>query len=95
MPTPTDPFDGFEGPRVKVSGTLVTRVDGIIDLDLFREDESAPGGRKLLGKLKRASALLRSWFPPRSGDSSWTRLWIRRETGRVAMIRGVQSRAWW
>ena len=55
VPIPTDPFDGFEGPRVKVSGTLVTRVDGIIDLDLFREDESAPGGRKLLGKLKRAS----------------------------------------
>ena len=53
-PTPTDPFDGIEGPRVKVSGTLVTTVDGIIDLDLFREDESAPGGRKLLGKLKRA-----------------------------------------
>ena len=53
-PTATDPFDGIEGPRVKVSGTLVTSVDGTIDLDLFREDESAPGGRKLLGKLKRA-----------------------------------------
>ena len=39
---------------MKVSGTLVTTVDGTIDLDLFREDESAPGGRKLLGKLKRA-----------------------------------------
>lgn len=53
-PTPTDPFEGIEGPRVKVSGTLVTTVKGTIDLDLFREDESAPGGRKLLGKLKRA-----------------------------------------
>ncbi len=53
-PTATDPFEGIEGPRVKVSGTLITTVNGTIDLDLFREDESAPGGRKLLGKLKRA-----------------------------------------
>ena len=82
------------GSRVKVSGTLVTRVDGIIDLDLFRED-GLRQAVELLGKLKRASGPFEIWFPPRSGDSSWTRLWIRRETGRVAMIRGVQSRAWW
>ena len=67
-------FAGFEGPRVKVSGTLVTRVDGIIDLDLFREDESAPGGRKLLGKLKRASGPFEILVPAAIGRlEAWTR----------------------
>ncbi len=53
-PTSTDPFEGVEGPRVKVSGVLESSVEGTIDLDLFKEDDSAPGGRQLLGKLKRA-----------------------------------------
>ena len=61
VPTPTDLFAGFEGTEGQGLGTLVTRVDGIIDLDLFREDESAPnGGRKLLGKLKRLRPAARS-----------------------------------
>ena len=51
--TDGDPFDDHEGERVLVSGTLVYDGSGVIDMDLFQEDASAPGGRILLGKLKK------------------------------------------
>jgi hypothetical protein len=48
-----DPFEGVEGERVTVSGVLVYAGAGVIDVDLFKADASAPGGRTLLGKLKK------------------------------------------
>ncbi len=48
-----DPFDGTEGKRVKVSGVLICAEGDTIDVDLFKADSSAPGGRVLLGKIKR------------------------------------------
>ena len=53
QPQDSDPFASVEGERVAVSGTLISRSDRIIDLDVFQPSESAPGGRILLGKLKR------------------------------------------
>ncbi len=53
QPQDSDPFASLEGERVAVSGMLVSRSDRIIDLDVFQPSESAPGGRILLGKLKR------------------------------------------
>jgi len=53
QPTNGDPFDGYEGTRTLVSGTLAYGGEGVIDMDLFQEDASAPGGRLLLGKLKK------------------------------------------
>jgi hypothetical protein len=50
-----DPFADIEGQRVEVSGTIVYEGEGVIDLDLFQPSESAPGGRKLLGKLKKSA----------------------------------------
>jgi hypothetical protein len=43
---------GVEGPRVTLSGELVWPQGGTIDLDLFRPDDRASGGRRPLGKLK-------------------------------------------
>ena len=50
-----DPFADIEGERIEVSGTIVYAGSGVIDLDLFQPSESAPGGRKLLGKLKKSA----------------------------------------
>jgi hypothetical protein len=47
----------MDGRKVEVSGTLGVQADvrvvGLIDLDLFQPDPSVPGGRRMLGKLKR------------------------------------------
>ena len=53
QPLDTDPFEGVEGERVAVSGGLVYGGEGVVDVDLFKANASAPGGRILLGKLKR------------------------------------------
>ena len=53
QPQDTDPFAAVEGERVTVSGTIVSLSGRVIDLDVFQPNESAPGGRILLGKLKR------------------------------------------
>lgn len=51
--TERDPFEGVEGPRVKVRGVITYEGQGVVDLDLFQPDENAPGGRRMLAKLKR------------------------------------------
>lgn len=51
-----DPFAAVEGPRVKVGGTLVwTDPTAVIDIDLYRPDPGAQGGRLRLGKIKRSA----------------------------------------
>ncbi len=55
QPQDGDPFEGMEGPFVEVSGTVHFSGDGMVDLDLFQTDPTVPGGRKLLGKLKRSA----------------------------------------
>ena len=53
QPTESDPFEDHEGERTLVSGTIDYEGEGVIDMDLFQEKASAPGGRVLLGKLKK------------------------------------------
>lgn len=55
QPQDGDPFADIEGDRVTVSGTIVAGTAQVIDLDVFQPSESAPGGRVLLGKLKRSA----------------------------------------
>lgn len=47
-----DPFSGIEGRRVVLKGNLVCDCTGTVDLDLFKPDTAAPGGRMMLGKMK-------------------------------------------
>lgn len=49
-----DPFSGIEGDRVVLSGELICDCTGSVDLDLFAPDSAAPGGRRMLGKMKMA-----------------------------------------
>jgi hypothetical protein len=49
----SDPFEGMDGPFVLISGTIEANLEVMVDLDLFQTDPTVPGGRKLLGKLKR------------------------------------------
>ncbi len=49
-----DPFAGIEGDRVVLSGRLICDCTGSVDLDLFAPDSTAPGGRRMLGKMKMA-----------------------------------------
>ncbi len=53
QPHDGDPFEGMDGPFTQVSGIIYYQGDGMVDLDIFQTDPSVPGGRKLLGKLKR------------------------------------------
>ena len=48
------PFASYEGPTVLVSGTLLCEGCVTVDLDLFQPDPTAPGGRRMLGKIKHA-----------------------------------------
>jgi len=63
QPTDGDPFDSYEGARVLVSGTLAYGGEDVIDMDLFQEDASAPGGRLLLGKLKKLAGAFEIQVP--------------------------------
>ena len=48
-----DPFGGFPGARVSLKGTMRCEIEcALIDLDVFQPDDSSPGGRKMLGKVK-------------------------------------------
>jgi hypothetical protein len=49
-----DPFSGIEGRRVVLKGRLICDCTGGVDLDLFKPDATAPGGRAILGKMKMA-----------------------------------------
>lgn len=51
-PENPDPFVGYTGNRVTVSGTLICDGCPRVDLDLFQPDENSPGGRRMLGKMK-------------------------------------------
>ena len=48
-----DPFQGIDGDRVEVSGIIGYKGEELVDLDLFRPDSKAPGGRRFVGKLKK------------------------------------------
>lgn len=48
------PFVGEPGMTVTVSGTLICEGCELVDLDIFKPNPDAPGGREMLGKLKRA-----------------------------------------
>ena len=63
QPTDADPFEAYEGERVRVSGVLKYAGSGVIDMDLFQENASAPGGRVLLGKLKKFSGAFEILVP--------------------------------
>jgi len=49
-----DPFSGIEGRRIVLTGSLLCDCTGGVDLDLFKPDAAAPGGRIMLGKMKMA-----------------------------------------
>jgi len=48
---PPQPFDDFEGEWVAISGTIISEMEGAVDLDVGREDEASPGGLVTEGKL--------------------------------------------
>jgi len=52
IPDNPDPFGGVAGNRIELSGTLICKDCPRIDLDLFAPDETSPGGRRMLGKMK-------------------------------------------
>ena len=47
------PFPDYDGRAVQISGTLAWSGQSTVDLDLFQPDPVAPGGRKMVAKLKR------------------------------------------
>ncbi len=47
-----DAFPAYEGERVTISGTIAYDGEGLVDIDLFKSDPEAPGGRSIAGKLK-------------------------------------------
>jgi len=47
-----DAFPAHTGARVRLSGRLVWTGDQLVNVDLFKLDASAPGGRTIAGKLK-------------------------------------------
>jgi hypothetical protein len=52
IPTQPDPFEAYPGPRVTIRGQVLWQGEGVVDLDLFKPDSHAPGGRDLIGKIK-------------------------------------------
>jgi len=52
IPDNPDPFGGSAGDRIEMTGTLLCEGCPRIDLDLFAPDQSSPGGRRMLGKMK-------------------------------------------
>ena len=50
-----DPFEGVEGDRIMVSGTIEWSGSQVVDVDLFTPDLDLAGGRRLLGKLKKTA----------------------------------------
>ena len=52
IPDNPDPFNGIEGERIELKGTLSCESCDSIDLDIFAPDETSPSGRKMLGKMK-------------------------------------------
>jgi len=52
IPENPDPFVGYKGNRITLSGKLICEGCPRVDLDLFQPDENAPGGRRMIGKMK-------------------------------------------
>ena len=52
VPDNPDPFGGYGGARISINGILHCGCTDRIDLDLFESDDDAPGGRRMLGKMK-------------------------------------------
>jgi hypothetical protein len=48
---PPQPFEDAEGERITLSGVLVSKFEGPVDLDVSTVDKNAPGGLKSEGKL--------------------------------------------
>lgn len=53
-PSETDAFPSYTGDRVTISGTLSWAGKGRVDIDIFKTEPSAPGGRTIVGKLRLA-----------------------------------------
>jgi hypothetical protein len=47
-----DAFPAWQGERITISGTIQWDGEQRVDIDLFKTDASAPGGRTIAGKLK-------------------------------------------
>jgi hypothetical protein len=62
-----DLFEGMEGDRVMVSGTIAWGGTEVVDVDLFTPDLELAGGRKLLGKLKKESGAFEISVPASIG----------------------------
>ena len=69
---PPGPFEGVEGPTVKVSGVITAPGDDPIDIDLRAPDPDAPGGNRHLGMI-----LPRWRFPPTPTRPAETATWAR------------------
>jgi len=52
VPDNPDPFVGYSGNRITLSGKLICEGCPLVDLDLFMPDENSPGGRQMIGKMK-------------------------------------------
>ena len=52
IPDNPDPFGGVGGERIALKGILKAPPEQRIDLDIFTPDDTSPGGRKMLGKMK-------------------------------------------
>jgi hypothetical protein len=51
-PDQPDPFASYGGSRVSVGGLLQYHSTATVDLDIFRSNRAASGGREMIGKLK-------------------------------------------
>ncbi|MBM74066.1 MAG: hypothetical protein CMK59_01590 [Proteobacteria bacterium] len=52
-PKDEDPFSNVQGQRIVLSGELICNDCEDVDLDIFAPDQSQPGGRLFLGKIKK------------------------------------------
>lgn len=67
-PGEADPFPSYQGERVQISGRITWAGAGKVDVDLFKTDPTAPGGRTIAGKLKVAAGSYRFSAPKGFGD---------------------------
>lgn len=51
-PGEADAFPAWQGERITISGTVEWAGEHRVDVDLFKTDAAAPGGRSIAGKLK-------------------------------------------
>jgi hypothetical protein len=63
-----DLFEGMEGDRIMVSGTIEWSGTEVVDVDLFTPDLELAGGRKLLGKFKKTAGAFELSVPVSIGE---------------------------